>query len=425
VFERRLSIRSTAPVAVALSGGGDSLALLLAALAWGRRPLIAMTVDHGLNPLSTGWTRRCAEIAARLGVPFQALAWTGEKPSTGLAAAARAARHALLAEAARQAGARVLLMGHTASDLAESAAMRAEGSTVPDAREWGPSPAWPEGRGVFLFRPMLDRDRQAIRDWLLARGETWIDDPANEDPRFARARARKSSPGGGGGPLGERWRGLPPPTAPDRSISAEPLPPILNRRSSVNPLHHAPHGPPPPPGEDCWFELPRTAAPKIFAAACLCAAGTTRPPRSDRLQRLLDRLTAGETFTATLAGARIEAGADSVLIARDSGELAASASLALPEGRPVVWDGRFELTASQPGLSVRPLGGLAARLPPGERAALARLPAAVRPGLPAVLDHSGAVSCPILAGESPVRCRTLTMARFDAALGVVQSEPEM
>ena len=63
-------------------------------------------------------------------------------------------------------GAKVILMGHTASDLAEAAAMRAEGSTTPSPREWAPSPAWPEGRGVFLLRPMLAVSRQQVRDWL-------------------------------------------------------------------------------------------------------------------------------------------------------------------------------------------------------------------------------------------------------------------
>ncbi|WP_307350399.1 tRNA lysidine(34) synthetase TilS [Caulobacter ginsengisoli] len=424
ILGRRLSATSVAPVAVAFSGGGDSLALLLAARDWGRRRLVVLTVDHGLNPQSAAWTRRCGETAARLGLEFRALAWTGEKPATGLPAAARAARHALLADAAREAGARVILMGHTASDLTESAAMRAEGSTVPDAREWGPSPAWPEGRGVFLFRPMLGLARDDIRDWLRTRGETWIDDPANEDVKYARARARKSSPGGGGGPPRRGGGGGQCDLHGSEKSEADRLRASAGRGSHTDPLHHAAHGPPPPPGEDCWFELPRATPLQILAAACLCAAGTTRPPRGDRLQRLADRLATAETFTATLAGARIEARPDRVLITRDAGELSQDPT-PLPPNQPIVWDGRFELTATQPGLTVRPLAGLSRRLPATERAALTRLPAAVRPGLPVIVDQSGAVSCPILAGSGAVRCEVLTMARFDAAIGLVQSEPDM
>jgi tRNA(Ile)-lysidine synthase len=198
-LDRRLRPVAAAPLAVGFSGGGDSLALLILTLDWARaqgRAVVSLTVDHQLNPASAAWTAAAAARAQALGARAQALAWTGDKPSAGLPAAARAARHALLADAARAAGARVLLLGHTRDDLAEAAAMRAEGSTVSDPREWSPSPAWPQGRGVFALRPLLAVGRAEIRDWLSARGETWLDDPANEDLKYARARARRrlSSP---------------------------------------------------------------------------------------------------------------------------------------------------------------------------------------------------------------------------------------
>jgi tRNA(Ile)-lysidine synthase len=193
-LDRRLRLGATAPLAVGFSGGGDSLALLILALDWARahgRPVVSLTVDHQLNPASAGWTAEALAKARALGAEARALAWTGPKPTSGLSAAARAARHALLAQAAREAGAAVLLLGHTADDLAEAALMRAQGSTVPDPRGWSPSPAWPEGRGVFVLRPLLAARRGDLRDWLAARGETWLDDPANDDPRSARARARR------------------------------------------------------------------------------------------------------------------------------------------------------------------------------------------------------------------------------------------
>ena len=90
-------------MALALSGGGDSVALLHLAADWARargRPLLALTVDHGLNPDSARWTAEAAEAARAAGADWRGLTWDGDKPATGLTAAARAARHRLIGEAA-------------------------------------------------------------------------------------------------------------------------------------------------------------------------------------------------------------------------------------------------------------------------------------------------------------------------------------
>jgi tRNA(Ile)-lysidine synthase len=444
-LNRRLRPAARAPLAVGFSGGGDSLALLILTLNWARahgRAVVSLTVDHQLDPASAAWTAAAVAKARALGATAHALAWSGDKPAAGLPAAARAARHALLADATRAAGASVLLLGHTADDLAEAAAMRAEGSTVSDPRDWAPSPAWPEGRGVFVLRPLLAAGRGEIRAWLTARGETWLDDPANEDPKYARARARRSL-------------AAPPPVG---EVS-----PQATEGGVVPPRQAPPTGPPgrlPHGGRD-YLALPRHAPAAHVAAACLCAAGTAQPPRGGRLQRLVDRIRAGETFTATLAGARIEAAGDVVQFFREPGEARRGGSLPpmgevsaqpteggvvsprqapptgpagrlpdrgrdfsvdLPVDEAVVWDGRYELTARAPGLTVRPLQGLAARLPPDQRRALKALPPAARPSLPAVLDLSGAVGCPILAGPTATQARCLVMDRFEAAIGRVDQE---
>src|SRR5690349_2702698 len=121
-FERRLRPDQSAPIAVAFSGGGDSLAALLATKAWAdrhARRLLVLTVDHRLRPESADWTLFAGEIANRLGADFRPLSWDEAKPLTGIPAAARAARHRLLADAAREAGAQVVVLGHTADDILE------------------------------------------------------------------------------------------------------------------------------------------------------------------------------------------------------------------------------------------------------------------------------------------------------------------
>src|SRR3984957_14727403 len=182
ILDCRLDARLTQPVAVAFSGGGDSLGALIATKAWADgcgRPVIALHVDHRLQAASESWRDVAAEAAQRLEVGFRALAWIGEKPAKGLADAARRARHGLIAEAARAAGASVVVFGHTADDIAEAVLMRAEGSSPGSPRQWSPSPVGPGGRGVFLLRPLLAVRRAAIRETLHAGSWSWIDDPAN------------------------------------------------------------------------------------------------------------------------------------------------------------------------------------------------------------------------------------------------------
>jgi len=171
--------------------------------------------------------------------------------------------------------------------------------------------------------------------------------------------------------------------------------------------------------------LPLSTPPSTLAMAALCAAGTARPPRGDSLSRIADGLRRGDPFTVTLAGARIEVGWTGITVMRDAGEIARGglASTDLPAGVVLVWDGRFEVIADRPGLRLAPLAGHAAKLPESERKGMAAIPAAARPALPVVIDRDGGVTCPILAERSAVRVRALALARFDAAMGRVDSEP--
>lgn len=165
-----------------------------------------------------------------------------------------------------------------------------------------------------------------------------------------------------------------------------------------------------------------TSAPaRLVAVACLCAAGTSRPPRGERLDRLAARLQSGEAFTATLAGARIRSDGTTALYIRDTGRDGLPTQR-LASGQTAVWDGRFEVSADHPA-TLAPLAGHAARLPKAERAALRSIPALARPSLPVVLAPDGGVSCPILAQAPSVRVRALALTRFEAAAGFIDSEP--
>ena len=116
-------------IALAVSGGPDSTALMLLAARWRdslrtKPKLIAVTVDHGLRKESKGEAAAVARLARKLNIPHRTVRWNGRKPSTGVQEKARAARYRLLGEAAQKAGAAHILTAHTLDDQAETVLIR-------------------------------------------------------------------------------------------------------------------------------------------------------------------------------------------------------------------------------------------------------------------------------------------------------------
>ncbi len=288
--------------------------------------------------------------------------------------------------------------------------MRAGGSTLGRLRDWSPSPAWPEGRGLMLLRPMLDAGRAGVRDWLVSRHADWIDDPANDDPKYARSRARAAL----------RLSG----EASARRAGGEAAPgPLTLTPERKDDGGDAVSTGPLPTGEG-WFQLPRGIDPRALAAALVCAGGGDRLPRGDRLTALLTRLGSGERFTATLCGARIAADGDHVLVTREPGELTRRPPPALPldPGREVVWDGRWAVTTADSGWSVVPAAGRSAALSGADRALLKALPAAARGGQPVLIRHAG--GAPVLAGTA-AKARSLVEERRALALDRMTHERDL
>jgi tRNA(Ile)-lysidine synthase len=194
-------------LAVAVSGGRDSMALTLLAQDWVRErdgTVLALIVDHGLRADSA---REAAETQARLashGAPANILRWTENKPSSGLQEAARAARYRLLFEACRAHGILHLLVAHHADDQAETIAMRAGRGSGPDGLAG--MAALVEHRHARLLRPLLALPRARLTATLLAREVLWTDDPSNTDPRFERARLRAAGMSAPATPSGRKLR---------------------------------------------------------------------------------------------------------------------------------------------------------------------------------------------------------------------------
>jgi tRNA(Ile)-lysidine synthase len=178
---------------LAVSGGPDSIALMWLAARWRRAlsrgpRLLAVTVDHGLRAEASREAREVKRLARDLDVPHRTVRWTGEKPTSGVPAAARAARYRLLATVARQSGASHIVTAHTRDDQAETLLMRllrgsGIGGLAAMARE-------SEREGVLIVRPFLNISKSQLIATLEKAKISYADDPTNRDTRFTRPRIR-------------------------------------------------------------------------------------------------------------------------------------------------------------------------------------------------------------------------------------------
>lgn len=188
-------IARPARLLVAVSGGSDSTGLLIALSKFisdgSGLSLFAATIDHALRPESADEARAVAALCAKLGIPHAVRRWEGQKPPTGVSAAAREARYRLLMEIADEIDATAIVTGHTLDDQAETVAMRAarnEGEE--NSGLAGMAQAVLLDRRRWLLRPFLGTRRADIRNFLASEGQGWIDDPSNADPHYERVRVR-------------------------------------------------------------------------------------------------------------------------------------------------------------------------------------------------------------------------------------------
>jgi len=177
-------------IGIAVSGGPDSLALLLLAAAARPGAVEAATVDHRLRPDSGDEGKIVSAICGRLGVPHEILPleWS-EQPQSNLQARARALRYDRLADWSRRQDLAAIATGHHADDQAETLLMRlARGSGLSGLSAIR---AIAELRsGCVIIRPLLRWRRAELAAIVDQAGLVAIDDPSNRDPRHDRTRAR-------------------------------------------------------------------------------------------------------------------------------------------------------------------------------------------------------------------------------------------
>lgn len=180
-------------IAVAVSGGADSMALALCLKEWADKTghkVVGLTVDHGLRPESRQEAEWVKKELAKDGIPHVTLTWEGEKPETRIQEKARRARYGLMAGYCFKNHIRFLAVAHTANDQTETVVMR----LLKDSGKKGlagMSATRNLGR-VCLLRPFLKTTRQEIESWLKEKKQEWLEDPSNQKDIYERNRIRKA-----------------------------------------------------------------------------------------------------------------------------------------------------------------------------------------------------------------------------------------
>ena len=367
----------TEALALGFSGGGDSTALLHALRAsYPDTPLHALIVDHGLRPESATEAADTAEYASSLGAEPHILRWSAPRKNQ---AAARQARHTLLAGACEGLGVTLLCLGHTLDDRIETLRMRANreggsrtltGMTALDA-----SPVWPEGRHLTVARPLLGLRRSELRDYLNRLEAHWVEDPSNNDTRYERIRLRQEAyPAGGPAEHGLL-------SLSDQSLDAERLLRGAAWRLTERAVEITPWG-----GavldRDKFTLAARPVALRALEAVMLAVSGEARTPAPDGVEACLEALEQGEAHTQ--AGVLLTA--DGVM-GRDPGAVLGRAdggteavSLELEDGDIALFDGRFEIRAPE-ACRIEALGDRAAP----EGVDLSSVPLTLRQSLTAIV----------------------------------------
>lgn len=374
-------------LAVAVSGGADSLALTLLAHAWATErngSVLAITVDHGLRPAASEEARSVGAWLAARGISHVVLTGQGPRPVANVQAVARDLRYGLLLNRCKADGILHLLTGHHRDDQAETLLLRlGRGSGVHGLAAMAPVSEVAECR---ILRPLLSVGRADLAATCREAGQDWIDDPSNADPRHARVRARATLPVlemAGIGLSSARLADTAVRLGRAREAEDESVATLLSASVEVDPLGYARIWP------DLFANAPEEIALRALARVLACIGGASHTPRLANLERSLSRL--GQD-TLTVAGCRIAYRRGRWTVCREAAR--AAAPVVVSAG---AWDGRWRWTpnpSAGTGLSVGALG----------EAGLENIPKVVRQGhsavvveaLPAVFKGPEIVGLPAL-----------------------------
>jgi tRNA(Ile)-lysidine synthase len=423
-------------IGLAVSGGGDSMAMLSLAHNWTRVwgvGLWVATVDHGLRSESAEEAALVAETCAELGWPHATLRWHWDGAGNVMDAARRGRLSLIDAWRGRL---RHVLMAHTRDDVAETFLMRlARGSGIEGlsamaaARavrlpETLPGPAdhdgalppradsgvrASDGDGFVILRPCLDMTRSELRHYLRTLKGRWVEDPTNTDPAYERARVRRALA-----------------VLEEQGIEADTLAATAHRLTRARQavcarandvwqrIGQEERVDGRPTGDillerDGFAAVERDTQLRLLAAALQWVSGAEYRPRAAPLEALLDALLAGGG--GTLSGCEARADRETLRIFR---EYVAVRHQTQSADDARLWDGRWRIAAdmraavSSKTLEIRALGDDGWAQIPDRPAAPPHVSAR---SLPALWQSETLLACPALGIGEGVAATLCPMGR--------------
>lgn len=353
-----LLLKGESAFAVAVSGGSDSMALALLMHKFAQESgikIIALTVDHHLRAESSQEAATVGKWLSARGIAHKILSWDEAKNLSNIHAKARKARYTLMVDFCASQGIKILCVGHTMDDQAETVLMRLmRGSGVDGLAAIAPSS---KVFGIHAVKPLLEFTREELREYLRAEKQDWVNDPSNENTRFTRVKVRNL-------------------------ISTTESPELFKKRLAATATHMA-------RAKNYIEEKIKQSLAGIFtfhnegfftvklnefrhlheeerlrslAAALQHISGNTYKTRFRNLEILHNKIMSGEPLNgSTLWGCSITSsqkkGEENLLfIYREPSAVSGDASIAA--GQKINWDGRFACKAGKTGDSNLKVGAL-------------------------------------------------------------------
>ncbi len=372
-------------IGVAVSGGGDSMALLHLYQRWAMHSghkIAVVTVDHGLRPEARAEAEAVAAYCAEAGISHDILTWSGWDGAGNLQAKAREARYGLLADWAKANDIGGVALGHTQDDIAETFVMRlarkagVDGLAAMD-KQW-------DADGVRWVRPLCFVAREELRDYLTRHGVDWVDDPSNDDPQFERVRVRQALAG-----LADL--GIDTETLQQTAFNLQMARSALEHYTLIEADTHIEQV-----GGDIILKrkppLPSEIERRLFSKAVQWVGRRAYPPRSSQLEQLERGLATVEKATA--CGCVVVREGRHICIMR---EHAAVNDLTCPSDG--IWDGKWRLDGPHAeGLMIRALGETGLSVCPGWRETGFRRASLI--ASPAVFSGENLIAAPLAGFEN-------------------------